>query len=143
MIRIHDKILGVDIPRSLKKRWYPDLDIELKRILKLLNVDGKLPGQYPMRGFRDFIIQHARINLPKNNSGKSDGPRIVFYIKDNGDSNLHPCNVSMLNILVLYVGGHKDKKYNDDDKIVNEVVLRLADFDDNCCTYDDYLKSVI
>lgn len=139
MIRIHNKVIEVDIPRSVKKRWYPGIEIETKRVVKLLNINGNLPGQYPMRGFKGLIIQHARIMLPKNNSGKSDGPRIVFCVKNNGELT-HFCGTAKLDILVLYIGGHKDKKYNNDNKIVNEVVCRIADFNENCCSYEDYLK---
>lgn len=135
-MKIHNKVIDIDIPKAEKKHWYPGLKVEVRRVLKLLNMDKKLPGQYPMRGFRSGLegtVQHARINLPKMNCGKSNGPRIV-YIAKNGGTDYCTGNPE---IVVLYVGGHKDKKYNNDEAIVSEIVIRLVD--DDYTTYEDFL----
>ena len=53
-------------------------------------------------------IFHAGINLPQQNVDKRKGPRII-YIRENFDL-----------IKVMYLGGHKDKRY---DNSYNQVAL--------------------
>lgn len=64
-----------------------------------------MPGETPVHYIKLTIIQgktfHAGINLPQERVGKRKGARII-YVKEN--TNL---------IKVIYIGGHKDKRYND------------------------------
>jgi len=103
IVLIHNEIFN-DIGLCVKK-WYPSLEEEIPRICRLLLQDGKISGETPYHYIKKPCLQgkvfHAGINLPKENVGKKKGARIV-YMKE--DLNL---------IKILYVGGHKDKRYDD------------------------------
>jgi len=103
---IHVDVADKDLKKCLRKRWYPGLEIELKRILKLLLIDGQLPGETLMSDFDSDLagcIYHARISLPKTSFGKRKGPRLVFF--------RNTTIIGEYSLKVLYVGGHKDRIY--------------------------------
>ncbi len=101
-ILIHNEILN-DVSMCTKK-WYPSLEEEMPRVFRLLSQDGKMPGETPYHYIKTQVLQgkvfHAGINLPKENVGKKKGARTV-YVRE----------LSL--VKVLYVGGHKDKRYDD------------------------------
>ncbi len=103
-ILIHSKVFE-DISFCRKKKWYKGLGEEMPRISRLLMQDAKLPGEKPVHYIKLAILQnktfHAGINLPQENVGKQKGARII-YVKESLDS-----------IKIIYVGGHKDKRYDD------------------------------
>ena len=121
---IHVDVVRKDIKKCLKKKWYPGLDLEVRRVIKLLSIDGKLPGEYPMSGFSDSSVLHARIKMPKASFGKSKGPRIV-YTRDEVKK-------------IVYVGGHKDKIY-DTQKFKPLIISRLSDAD-GFYSLEEYMK---
>lgn len=128
---IHRDVIKLDVDKCIKKHWYLGLDIELRRVIRLLQTDGGLPGQYPMRGFSgDYAgkILHARILLPNTNYGKSKGPRIVYFSPENNPER----------IKVVYVGGHKDRVY-ETDKFILIVLQRLQDSEEKLIKTEDYL----
>lgn len=102
-ISIHSKVFE-DISFCRKKKWYRGLGEEMPRIFRLLMQDAKLPGEKPVHYIKLAILQnktfHAGINLPQENVGKQKGARII-YVKESLDS-----------IKIIYVGGHKDKRYD-------------------------------
>lgn len=102
-ILVHLEILD-DIKLYRKKKWYKGLGKEMPRICRLLIQDGKIPGERPVHYIKLSVLQnktfHAGINLPGENIGKRKGSRII-YIKENFDL-----------IKIIYVGGHKDKRYD-------------------------------
>ena len=121
---IHSDVLRKDIKKCLKKKWYPGLDLETRRVIKLLSIDKKLPGEYPMAGFSDDVVLHARIKLPKASFGKSKGPRIVYVTNEV--------------IKVVYVGGHKDRIYGT-QAFIQIIKVRLYD-DAGYYSLEEYMK---
>jgi hypothetical protein len=103
-ILIHSKVFE-DISFCRKKKWYKGLGEEMPRIFRLLIQDAKLPGEKPVHYIKLIVLQnktfHAGINLPQERSGKQKGARII-YVKESLDS-----------IKIIYVGGHKDRRYDD------------------------------
>lgn len=101
---IHSAVFN-DIKTCCKKNWYRTLNKETPRICRLLIQDGKIPGERPVHYIKSLELQnktfHAGINLPEENVSKKRGARIV-YVKEGFDL-----------IKILYVGGHKDKRYDD------------------------------
>jgi len=98
-ILVHSKVLD-----DIQKNWYKTLSKEMPRICRLLLQDGRLPGERLVRYIKLSLLKdktfHAGINLPKENVGKRKGARII-YVKENFDL-----------IKIIYVGGHKDKRYD-------------------------------
>jgi len=103
-ISIHSRVFE-DIKTYRKKNLYKGLGEEMSGICRLLMQDAKLPGERPVHYIKLVVLQnktfHAGINLPQENVGKQKGARII-YVKEDMDS-----------IKIIYVGGHKDKRYND------------------------------
>lgn len=131
-MRIHKAIIKKDIKKCTKKRWYPGIELEVKRIVKLLNIEFELPGEFPRRGFKGELsgkILHARINLPNSSFGKRKGPRLVYFKTD-----------KVNNIKVLYVGGHKDKNY-ESNVFSKEITFRCLD-EDNFINFDDFVEKI-
>ena len=128
IILIHNEIFN-DIRLCIKK-WYPSLEKEIHRICRLLSQDGRISGETPYHYIKTPYLQgkvfHAGINLPKENVGKKKGARIV-YIKE--DLNL---------IKILYVGGHKDKRY--DDSYSSVVLLEKRYSNKNFLEYTEGIK---
>lgn len=127
-ILIHAEVFD-DLALCLKKKWYQSLGSEMPRICRLLIQDGKLPGERPVHYLKLQIIQsktfHAGINLPQENVDKRRGARII-YIKE---------NVNLLKI--LYVGGHKDNRYDDSNHQVPMTESRYST--DKFIEYSDAL----
>ena len=102
-ILIHSEVF--DDVKSCTKGWYPSLAEEMPRICRLLIQDGRISGERPYHYIKLHALQgkifHAGINLPQENVGKKKGARTI-YAKEGFES-----------IKVLYVGGHKDPRYND------------------------------
>ena len=102
-ILIHSGVFR-DIKLYRKKKWYKGLGKEMPGICRLLMRDNMMPGEKPVHYIKVVNLQgktfHAAIKLPKENVGKRKGPRII-YIKENSDF-----------IKIIYVGGHKDKRYD-------------------------------
>jgi len=77
----------------------------MPRVCRYLMKNGTMPGESPVHYIKLSSLQgktfHAGINLPQERVGKRQGARII-YVKEN--TNL---------VKVIYVGGHKDKKYDD------------------------------
>ena len=102
------------------------------RVVRLLNSDSELPGEYPMSGFKGELsgkVLHARINLPNSNIGKQKGARLV-YVKT--EINEH--------IRILYVGGHKDKDYGSNN-FIKEISYRYFDVV-NLISYEDFMEMI-
>ena len=116
-LQIHTEVFS-DITLCIKKQWYKSLGDEMPRICRLLTQDGKLPGERPVHYVKSPAIQnrvfHAGINLPDEDVGKLKGARII-YIKE---------NIGL--IKVVYVGGHKDKRYEDSYYQVPMIEQRYA-----------------
>ena len=129
---INNDVLEKDLVRCSRKRIYPGLGIEFKRILKLLNEDNQLPGESPMRGFdgdSSNRIWHAYINLPHLNLSKREGARIVYY----------RYNLTA-EIKVLYVGGHRDTVYNNERFLTELIKSRSTILDGGFISYEGYLQ---
>jgi hypothetical protein len=125
-ILIHSKVFE-DISFCRKKNWYKGLGEEMPRIFRLLIQDAKLPGEKPVHYIKLAILQnktfHAGINLPQENVGKQKGARII-YVKESLDS-----------IKIIYVGGHKDKHYDDSNLQVELIENRYLT--ENYIAYTD------
>ena len=110
-----------DLKLCRKKGWYKSLGQEMPRICRLLNQDGRLPGERSVHYIKLVDMQgkifHAGINLPNENVGKQKGPRIIYFRET-----LFLCKV-------LYIGGHKDKKYDDSYKQVELIENRFGSGD--------------
>jgi hypothetical protein len=128
-ILIHSKVFE-DIDFYRKKKWYKGLGEEMPRIFRLLMQDAKLPGEKPVHYIKLAILQnktfHAGINLPQENVGKQKGARII-YVKESLDS-----------IKIIYVGGHKDKRYDDSNLQVELIENRYLT--ENYIVYTDGLN---
>lgn len=116
-VLIHPEIFD-DVKKCRKKKWYRCLGNEMSRVCRFLMQDGKMPGEKPVHYVRLPILKnkvfHAGINLPKENVGKRQGARII-YIKEN------------LNLVkIIYVGGHKDKRYDNSYLQVNLLKERYS-----------------
>ena len=102
-ILIHSRVFE-DIRFCCKKKWYKGLGEEMPRICRLLAQDSKISGERPVHYIKLSILQsktfHAGINLPKEKVGKRKGARVIF-VKENFDL-----------IKIIYVGGHKDRRYD-------------------------------
>lgn len=90
-----------DIKICIKKGWR-SLDKELVFVLRLLKIDGSMPGEESFQYVKEELCGntlHARIALPSDGVGQSKGARIIYY-RNNEE------------VKILYVGGHKDRRYN-------------------------------
>lgn len=130
MTTIHNEVLYYDLKKCIKKKWYPGLEKELPRVLKLLDIDKALPGQLPMRGFSGELagkIWHARINLPDEGFGKRKGARLAYFLDKNSEKS----------IAVLYIGGHKDPLYDSRDlsKLISK---RYKAAENDFTAYEDF-----
>ncbi len=106
-----------DLGLCQKKRWYNGIEDELPRLYRLLKVDSRLPGQAPVKHLGQEWgnkIYHARIALPRENCGGRNGGRIVYGILED-------------RCLILYVGGHKDKKYDNPHTLAGMIIDRVKD----------------
>lgn len=103
-IFIHSEVFD-DLSLCYKKKWYQSLGNEVPRLYRLLTQNGKLPGESPTHYIKLQSMQrktfHAGINLPLENVDKRKGARIV-YVKESFDL-----------LKILYIGGHKDHRYDD------------------------------
>ncbi|OGN29064.1 MAG: hypothetical protein A3A33_00200 [Candidatus Yanofskybacteria bacterium RIFCSPLOWO2_01_FULL_49_25] len=112
---IHSEVIE-DI-KLCHKKWYQTLGREMPRIRRLLVIDGKMPGEGPIHHIKrsELInkIFHARINLPNENIGKLKGPRIVYIRGELGT------------LKIVYIGGHKDKRYDDAHYLVEMIEARF------------------
>lgn len=114
-ILVHEAIFK-DIKKCCRKKWYPGIDEEFPRVLRLLKIKCSLPGEAPFHHLPEGLhgeTFHAKICLPKVKLGKRTGPRIIYHIKEDKTE-----------VKVLYIGGHKDRIYNT-DKIIDVLVLRF------------------
>lgn len=97
-------IIHPEVFNDISYKFYIGLGEELPRIFRLLMQEGKLPGEAPVHYLKITELQnktfHAGINLPKENVGKKKGARVI-YIKE-----------SFNLIKIIYVGGHRDRKYD-------------------------------
>ncbi len=75
-----------------------------------------MPGESPVHHIELLAIQnkvfHAGINLPEENVNKKKGARVI-YIRENLGS-----------IKIIYLGGHKDRRYHDSHYQVDMVQKR-------------------
>lgn len=122
-LSIHSEVFN-DIKKCCKKNWYGGLGEEMPRICRLLIQNGQMPGERPVHYIKLPTLQnkvfHAGISLPKAKFGKRKGARII-YIKE--DFHL---------IKIIYVGGHKDKRYNNSYSQVDLIKER--------CSVENYVK---
>jgi hypothetical protein len=116
-ILIHSRAFE-DIKFYRKKKWYNGLGEQMPRICRLLIQDNKMPGESPVHHVKLPILQgktfHAGIALPKEKVGKKKGARFI-YVRESFDS-----------IKIIYVGGHKDRRYDDSNlqiKLIEERYL--------------------
>lgn len=117
---VHSEICE-DIKKCFRKKWYIGIENEFPGIIKLLQVKGIMPGEAPFHYVPEELegkTFHAGISLPKCGIGKKKGPRIIYY--RNRDEDL---------IKILYVGGHKDRIYNNSYQIVNVLGSRFLSGD--------------
>ena len=115
-ILLHPEI-SRDLSLCRKKKWYNGLEEELDGIYRLLTIDKCLPGQSPMKSMGSEWVNkvlHARILLPKENLGGRKGARIVYVFDEDR------CRV-------LYVGGHRDKRYDDSRSVTAMILERLKE----------------
>ena len=101
-IYVHPEVLD-DLSWCERKTNYPGLGEEISSVLRLLAVQGKLSGEYPLRYLPQHLQAcsfHAYIFLPRLNRGKIHGPRVAYTVED---------NIAR----ILYIGGHKDSRYED------------------------------
>ncbi len=104
-MKIHSDVISRDLKKCVKKHWYPGLEVEIKNVVKLLNINHSLPGESTMHGFKGKLAgrtYHARIALSDFSIGKRKGPRLAYYLPLDRNEEC----------LVLYVGGHKDGIYD-------------------------------
>jgi len=77
----------------------------MPRVCRYLAKNGMMPGESPVHHVKLNILQgktfHAGIPLPQEGIGKRKGARII-YVKESTDL-----------VKVIYVGGHKDRRYDD------------------------------
>jgi len=110
-ILVHSKVLD-----DIKKNWYQTLGKEMPGVCRLLMQDGRMPGERLVHYIKSSALQnktfHAGINLPKENVSKRKGARII-YVKENFDL-----------IKIVYVGGHKDKRYDNSSSQVKLIEER-------------------
>ena len=115
-ILIHQQIEN-DINLCQKKRWYSGIELELPRLYRLLIIDKRLPGQTSLHHHGEKWVDkilHAKIALPKENCGGQGGGRLVYVVMED-------------KCLILYVGGHKDKRYDNSQSIKELVLERVED----------------
>jgi len=128
---IHPEIRA-DLKICYRKKWYSSLGKELPGICKLLVRDGMLPGERPVRHLGTVALQNkafrAGINLPNENVSKREGGRIV-YVKESAEL-----------LKILYVGGHKDKRYDDSHVLVKLICERYQTANDLYKIYSDGLN---
>ena len=106
-----------DLLLCKKKGWYRGIEDELSRLYRLLKTDLSLPGQAFVKHLGQEWggkIQHARIALPKENCGGQNGGRIAYVILDDR------CRI-------LYIGGHKDRRYDNPHTLARMLVERTND----------------
>lgn len=99
---IHQEVINTDLKNCLTNKWYPKIDTEFIRVLRLLRKKRSLPGQTYLLYFQNELrmrIQHAKVYVP--GLEKSDGARLVYYLPDD----------QAQVIKVLYLGGHNDPYY--------------------------------
>lgn len=113
-ILVHEEINN-DLSLCKKKKRYSGIEKELPRIYRLLKIQKKIPGEYPVKDLTpewNGKVKHAKISLPKEKCGGSKGGRVVYvFVEDR-------CQI-------LYVGGHKDKRYDNPYKLSNLITERL------------------
>ena len=128
-VLIHIKVFD-DIKTCNRKNWYKGLGKEIPRICRLLIQDGRISGEKPVHYIKVPLLQnktfHAGINLPQENVGKRKGARII-YVKENFDL-----------IKIIYVGGHKDKRY--DDSFLQVELINQRYFTENYIQYTEGLN---
>lgn len=128
-ILIHTKVFD-DIKICQRRSWYTGLGEEMPRICRLLMQDWKISGEKPVHYVKSPILQnktfHAGINLPQENVGKRKGARII-YIKETLDL-----------IKIIYVGGHRDKRY--DDSFIQVELINQRYFTENYIQYTEGLN---
>ena len=102
-------------------------------VCRLLIQDGKMPGERQVHYIKAPALQnktfHAGINLPKENVSKRKGARII-YVKETIDL-----------LKIIYVGGHKDKYYDDSNlqvRLIEERYLNESyiEYNENLFRYD-------
>jgi len=119
---IHSEVYE-DIKKCSRKKWYIGIKNELPGIIKFLQIKGIMPGEAPFHYVPEELkgkTFHAGINLPKCGAGKKKGPRIIYYRNLNEDL-----------IKILYIGGHKDRIYNNSYQIVDVLESRFLSGDFN------------
>jgi|SRR3989344_2968363 len=115
-ILLHTEI-NKDLSLCRKKKWYNGLEEELPGVYRLLRIDKCMPGQSPMNSLGSEWtnrVLHARISLPKENFGGRKGARIVYIFDE------EKCRI-------LYVGGHRDKRYDNPRNITVMILGRLKE----------------
>lgn len=104
-----------DLKLCKKKDWHNGLAEELLGVYRLLKKYRKLPGEYPVKGLGEKwggVVMHAYVALPKEGVGGRKGGRIVYAIIED------QCRV-------IYVGGHKDKRYDNSHNLSKLVLERI------------------
>jgi len=119
-VLVHSGI-SKDIRKCSRKKWYIGIEDEFPRIIRLLQAKGFMPGETPFRYVPKELegkTFHAGICLPKCGIGKKKGPRIIYHIDHNEDQ-----------VKILYIGGNKDRKYNNSHQIVKTLASRFLSGD--------------
>ncbi|OHB18077.1 MAG: hypothetical protein A2544_00580 [Candidatus Zambryskibacteria bacterium RIFOXYD2_FULL_43_10] len=115
-ILLHN-LITKDLELCKKKKWHNGLDEELPRVYKLLKIDSNLPGESPIKHLGEKWggkIKHAYVALPKENCGGRNGGRVVYIVESD------KCRV-------IYVGGHKDKRYDKQHSLSELILERIED----------------
>ena len=119
-VLIHNDVRK-DIRKCSRKKWYMGIENEISGIIKLLQVNGAMPGETPFHYVPKELERktfHAGICLPNCSMGKRKGPRIIYHVNHNEAV-----------IKILYIGGHKDRRYNNSHQIVNILASRFLSGD--------------
>lgn len=119
-VLVHNEVRK-DIKRCSRKKWYTGVEKELPGIIKLLQAKGAMPGEAPFHYVPKELegkTFHAGICLPKCGIGKKKGPRMIYHV-DRADAL----------IKILYIGGHKDRIYNNSYQIVDVLSSRFLSGD--------------
>lgn len=111
LVLVHEDVKKLDFKKC--KKWYPGIQREISGICRLLSVQGKIAGQslyhHLPKGMENKTF-HASILLPKANLSKRKCPRVLFVTEPD------------FVIKILYLGGHKDRKYDDSKRFGKEFV---------------------
>lgn len=135
---VHNDLIKIDLVWCNKKDRYPDIEFQLPYLLRLLNTQGVLPGQYQMRGFRGALegrIWHAYIVIPKLKLSGRNGGRLMYYLPTQRDQE----EDKKKKTIICYVGGHKHNTYENDKAIIGLITSRLEDGDTNSISLDEFL----